>query len=586
MGRIPEDTIQQVRDRVDIVDLVGRFVNLKQAGRNHKGLCPFHNEKTPSFVVTPDRGTFKCFGCGEGGNVFGFLMQIENLSFPEAVRTLAAQHGIEVPETGGDRENLALLYDANQAAHDFYRRQLAVPGNPGARYLEARGIDAETIERFEIGFAPDRWDGVVQELRRCKIPVEQGERVGLLLPQRTGDGHYDRFRNRVVFPIQDVRGRVIGFGGRALSGDQEPKYLNSPESPIFRKRDAFFGFPDALEPIRREERAVVVEGYFDRVALQRAGIDAAVATCGTALTEGHARNLRRRTKNVVLLFDGDEAGQKAMERSLEVLLPAGVRVHAAVLPAGEDPDDFLEKHGASALRQLVDAAPAALDVCIRRAVARGVSTPAEKADAVAALTRLLVLVDSDVERGAYEQQLALAVGAREDDVRSAVRAQRRGDDPLDSVPVRPRIEPAEMRKLRRLARSLLEHPQLAGGVAVEALDRVGAHPVVELIHCLVGSSAEKRSVSIDEIAGGLSDEARSLLYALVAEDLPLDEPDAERIIRDTNRWLAHIQEASAQRALTDEMRNADPARQLEILRAKQENAPSRQSSDPPDQRLH
>ena len=389
MGRIPDEIIQQIRDRVDIVDLVGRFVSLKPAGRNHKGLCPFHNEKTPSFVVTPDRQSFKCFGCGEGGNVFGFLMRMENLSFPEAVRTLAAQHGIEVPDTGpSEGGGTQGLQEANELAQECYRRALAQANSPGASYLAGRGIDAATIEHFGIGYAPDRWDTVTQALRARNIPAGEGERAGLLKEGRSG-GHYDLLRGRVTFPIRDVRGRVIGFGGRAIREDQEPKYLNTPESPIFHKRRAFFGFPGALEPIRRHGRAIVVEGYFDLVALQRAGIEGAVATCGTALTDEHARNLARRTKTVVLLFDGDEAGQKAMERSLEVLLPAGLRVHTAGLPAGEDPDSFLAREGAEALRALVEAAPPALDVAIRRAVAQGCSTPAEKAETKADQLRKL-----------------------------------------------------------------------------------------------------------------------------------------------------------------------------------------------------
>ena len=237
MGRIPDEIIQQIRDRVDIVDLVGRFVSLKPAGRNHKGLCPFHKEKTPSFVVTPERQSFKCFGCGEGGNAFGFLMRMENLSFPEAVRTLAAQHGIEGPDSGpGEGGGTQALQEANELAQECYRTALAQANSPGARYLARRGLDAAMIEHFGIGYAPDRWDTVTQALRARRIPAGEGERAGLLKEGRSG-GHYDLLRGRVTFPIRDVRGRVIGFGGRAIGEDQEPKYLNTPESPAeIRKR--------------------------------------------------------------------------------------------------------------------------------------------------------------------------------------------------------------------------------------------------------------------------------------------------------------------------------------------------------------
>lgn len=555
MARIADEIIQQVRDRVDIVDLVGRFVTLKPSGRSHKGLCPFHDEKTPSFVVSRDRETYKCFGCGEGGNAFGFLMQLENLSFPEAVRTLAAEHGIEVPEGGsGERGVSERLYQANEVAQAGYREALNTRGNAALAYLEQRGIDAETIERHGIGFAPDRWDFVVAALRTAKISAETGERAGLIAERRSG-GHYDRLRGRVTFPIRDVRGRVIGFGGRAIGEGQEPKYLNTPESPIFRKRQAFFGMPLALDPIRREERAVVVEGYFDLVALNRAGIGAALATCGTALTEDHGRELRRRTRNVVLLFDGDAAGQKAMERSLEVLLPADLRVHAVVLPAGDDPDTFLAREGGEALRALVDAAPSAVDVVMRSVVARGCSSPAEKADAVAALAPLLALISSPVEAGAYARQLALAVGTEAHHVEAAVRAVRRGQDAREAVPIAPRVEPSEVRKLQRLARGLVEHPHLAARVRHESLDAFSTeHPVVELLHRLVRAAGEDRRVNVEELSTGLSDAARSLLYSLAVDDSPPEEDATERTVDDTNRWLRKQLERARQRTLTEALR--------------------------------
>ena len=325
MGRIPEETIQAVRDRTDLVDLIGRHVTLKKRGASHWGLCPFHDEKTPSFHVRPDRGFYHCFGCGESGNAFDFLIRHDNLTFPEAVRALAGQLGIEVPETGGGEPGLVeRLVAATKLAQDLYREALASPAGAAARrYLAERGLDAEATERFGIGLAPDRWDAVTGALARARIPAELGVRAGLLKERESG-GHYDLLRNRVTFPIQDARGRVLGFGGRALGAEQQPKYLNSPETPVFHKREALYGLPFALEPIRRADRVVVVEGYFDCIALNRAGLPEAMATCGTALGDEHARALLRRTRNVVLLFDGDEAGQRAALRALEVLLPRGL----------------------------------------------------------------------------------------------------------------------------------------------------------------------------------------------------------------------------------------------------------------------
>src|SRR5262245_21648221 len=469
VGLIADEIIQQIRERVDLVDLVGRFVTLKKAGRNYKGLCPFHGEKTPSFNVNPDRQAFYCFGCQAGGNAITFLMKIENLTFPEAARALAKERGIEIPETGsGERGLSERLFEANEVAQAAYRAALAAPGNPALAYLEKRGIDAATVEKFGIGFAPDRWDYVAQRLREKKVSAELGERAGILAP-RTSGGHYDRLRGRVTFPIRDTRGRILGFGGRALAPDQEPKYLNTPESPIFRKRESFYGFPFALDPIRRGERVVVVEGQFDLIALHRAGVEAALATCGTALSADHARSLRRRTQEVVLFFDGDEAGQRAMERALQVLLPEGLRLRAAALPAGEDPDSFLRAHGAEPLRKIVDESVPALERVMTRAVERGRGTPAEKARAVADVAPLLALIPSSVEAADFARILALRLDVDAQHVEAAVRAVKRGENPLDEIPIAPRRRGPEDRNLEQLARSLVQHPRLAARVSQEEL---------------------------------------------------------------------------------------------------------------------
>jgi DNA primase len=567
LGRIPDEIIQQVRDRVDLVDLVGRHITLKQSGRNHKGLCPFHGEKTPSFNVNSDRQVFHCFGCSAGGNAFDFLMQMENLTFPEAVRTLAAQVGVQVPETGPGGGGVAeRLYEANALALEHYRKALV---GPALEYLVGRGLDAETIERFEIGFAPERWDFIASVLRAKRIPAELGERAGLLASRSSG-GHYDRLRGRIVFPIRDVRGRVLGFGGRALGAEQEPKYLNTPESPIFRKREAFFGFPHALEAIRRSERVVVVEGYFDLLALHRAGIAEALATCGTALTPEHARNLRRRTREVVMLFDGDEAGQRAAERSLEVLLPEELRVRAAVLPPGDDPDSLLERDGAEALRACLDASQPAFDLVIGRAVARGCSTPWEKADAVAAVVPLLALVKSAVERAEIVRQLALAAGTEPHHVEAALRAAARGEDAREAMPVAPRIQDETAdRFLRGIARSLVEHPHLGRMIPRDEFETlVPALPLAELVATLIDAAAEPRPVNLEEIGGRLRDEARAVLHALLAaEEGPPDEETAARTIEDTIERLRLRRLKQRQRQLTSRL--SDPAADPDsILREK------------------
>jgi DNA primase len=581
LGRIAEETIQEIRDRVDIVGLIGRVVSLKKAGSNFKGLCPFHNEKTPSFNVRPDRGSYYCFGCQKGGNAITFLMEMENLTFPEAVRALGREVGIEIAETeSGERGVSERLFAANAVAQARYREALKTPGNAGASYLAERGIDAEVIYRFGLGFAPDRWDTVVQALRAARIPTEDGEEAGLLSERNSG-GHYDRLRGRVTFPIQDVHGRVIGFGGRAVSSGQEPKYLNTPESPIFHKRRAFYGFPAALEPIRHTRRAVVVEGYFDLIALHRAGIAEGLATCGTALTDEHGRNLLRRTRDVVLLFDGDEAGQRATLRSLEMLLPHGLRVRAAALPPGDDPDSFLAREGGDALRKLIDEAPPAIEIAIRRAVAKGCGTPWEKADAVAAVAPLIALIPSAVERGEYCTQVALVVGTESRHVGAAVQRAARGEDARDAVPVAPRRQGPEERNVLQLARSLLDHPQHAQRIPLdEVAALVSDRSLADLVRALLEAAREGPRVDVEQIAERLEGETRNLLRALATAD-SLDAEAASRTIDDTVRWLRRRRRNEEGRALTEKMRDPNSDRQALIDAKVRHSKECEKSNHPP-----
>ncbi len=553
MSRIPDATVDEIRDRSNIVDLIGRFVSLKRAGSNYKGLCPFHEEKTPSFNVNPDRQIFHCFGCGEGGNVFTFLMRRENLTFPEAARTLARECGVDIPETGWQERGLSeRLCGALEVAQELYREALAGPIGAGARaYLAQRGIDAAEAERAEVGFAPDSWDALARELTRRKIPATVGEQAGLLAARNSG-GHYDRLRGRLTFPIRDARRRLLGFGGRALGPGQEPKYLNTPETPLFRKREALYGFPHALEAIRRAERVVVVEGYFDVLAMRRAGIDEAVATSGTALTADHARSLRRRTRELVLVFDGDEAGRKAMERALELLLAQDLRVRAAMLPAQDDPDTLLEREGADALRKLVDAAPPALEAVIQRAVAGGCASAWQKADAVADVAPLLALLRDPVERGEFCRRLAYAASAEPHNVEQAVRAAARGDREamLDAVAVSPtRGGPVE-RNLRTLARMLIDHPQHAARLPRDELPAlIQIDALRELLGALVDAALQTDRLDVSELADRLDGEARQLLLALPADGRVVEEMAAVRTIDDTVDWLRKRQRVEEREAL-------------------------------------
>jgi DNA primase len=577
LARIPEETLQTIRDRTDLVDLVGRHVALKKAGRSYKGLCPFHHEKTPSFTVNPERGIYHCFGCGVSGNAFEFLMKLEGLTFPEAARALAAGCGVEVPESGqGDGGLVERVLAANAAAQRFYQRALAGDAGRAARdYLARRGLDAESIERFGIGYAPPGWEELSGELRRAGVPAAVAERAGLVRERASG-GHYDLLRDRVTFPIQDARGRVVAFGGRALAADQEPKYLNSPESPVFRKREGFYGFPFALEAIRRGDRVVVCEGYFDRIALHRAGVEEAVATCGTALSEDHARGLRRRARHVVLLFDGDEAGRRAALRALETLLPAGLRVRAAALPAGDDPDSLLAREGAEALRAVVERAGAGLDLAIESAVARGCATPEQKADAVAAVVPLLARVSDATERTAWAQRLALAVGARELDVEAAVRAAARSGEAaappaaLEPRLAEPRLAGPEERHLGHLVQALLQHPAAVAELDAAALAAGVSTPLWREIVAGVAEACRARAAGGDLLAAleaRLAPEALACVHALAAADAPVyeDAVRAGRALRDIAAWFERRRRKAHQRALTEALRASAPDESAQLL---------------------
>ena len=361
-GRAGEEVRERVRDATDIVQLIGEHVTLRRAGRSFKGLCPFHAEKTPSFTVTPDRQMWHCFGCSKGGDVFAFVMEREKVTFPEALRALADRAGIELPRTEGSERSDAFdkVYQANALARDFYRASLASEAAAKARaYIASRGFEEPWLERFEVGWAPEGWDGLSRALAKL-LPAAVLEQAGLTVRRGDGSGHYDRFRNRVLFPVATGSGKIAGFGGRAIAEGDEPKYLNSPETPVFRKGRLLYGLVQARTGIRERGEAIVCEGNLDVIRLHACGFGNAVATCGTALTPDQARLLARLRVKVLLLYDGDDAGVRAADRGLDPLLEAGVETRVLLLPRGEDPDSFLRKEGTGALTERIDSA--ALDV--------------------------------------------------------------------------------------------------------------------------------------------------------------------------------------------------------------------------------
>jgi DNA primase len=558
----PEGFVEEVRQVADIVRVVSEHVTLKKAGSSWKGLCPFHQEKTPSFNVRQEPAVFHCFGCGEGGDVFKFLMLREKVSFPEAVETLARRFGLAVPERAGapgpdrrEREEMLALMEA--AAAHFERTLWTAPGTKAREYLLGRGFEKETLERIRAGAARDSWDDLLGALRGRFAPAAL-ERAGLVLARQGREGHYDRFRNRAVFPILNEAGKVVAFGARSLDGS-DPKYLNSPESPVYHKGRVLYGLGWAREAVRREGRAVLMEGYLDVARALEAGIGEAVATCGTALTGAHARLLRRFTDTVCVSFDQDEAGQRAAGRSLEALLEEGLRVRIVELPESHDPDSFLKAEGADAYRRRLGEAPEAVEWLMRRAEREhDVSAPAGKAGFLTALLPALVRIQNAVERSAW---LARAVergglddAAAREELRRALAGRGTGAAAVEAAARREAPPPARLLAAERWLIALVV--QGAEGVD-EALAELGEADIDALASAplLRGAKAVWRrggKVTLPALAAEVDDEgARRLLSEIAVVGVPAEALSARECVREIRRLPLRTRMAEIQKSLRE-----------------------------------
>ncbi|NOY53899.1 MAG: DNA primase [Deltaproteobacteria bacterium] len=528
----PEEFITEIREANDIVEVISNYVSLKKGGANYKGLCPFHSEKTPSFMVSPAKQIFHCFGCGEGGNVIHFMMKQEKMHFPDAVTALAERCGKplptleRVPEDPARKEAKARLYEINRAACEFFRQ--ARLGNPAAlRYLKDRGILEKSLSTFAIGFAPDAWESLNRHLTRQGFKAREQEQAGLVLQRQKGDGVYDRFRNRVIFPIVDIYDRPIGFGGRVLD-DSTPKYLNSPETPIFDKGANLYGLNLAYEAIRKQDYVILVEGYMDVITAHQEGILNIVATLGTALTERHLRKLRRYTRNLALFFDSDAAGLKAAERSFDLCVPAGIKVKVVTLPDGEDPDSFIRARGKAGFSEAMAGAQPIMDFMMEQST--GGKTPEtveEKVAVTEKLAPLLSRIPDAVEQELYLKKAASLLGVKDSTLLQKMQSGRRRPSPGK----RAAKKPEEKNKKRRIpvwerdfVGWMVEHPEEIGKlreriVPGHFLDP-GLRKVVEAIQKLPDSALDRETVSAriqqtdPQLAGSLSQ------YSLEERDLP------------------------------------------------------------------
>ena len=557
--------VDEVRAAADIVKIVSDYVKLRKGGVNLKGLCPFHQEKTPSFAVHPTKQIFHCFGCGVGGDVFKFVMLIENLTFPEALRRVAEKVGITLRETVGNEtfdaqsRDRATLYRIHEVATKLFAAQLGatVEGRAARAYLADRGLSEEVIARFRLGYAPSDGQALTRRLSEGGFSLELLEKSGLVLRTAEGNRHFDRFRRRIIFPIANENGKLVAFGGRAL-GDDQPKYLNSPETPIYTKSRVLYHLDRAGKAIRQADRAILVEGYMDCIAVASAGTENVVASCGTSLTESQVRLLGRYSRRVVVNYDPDSAGVAATERSLSLLLEQGFEVQVLALPGGLDPDSFLRQQGPAAYQERLTSAPTYLDYVTERAAStHDLHTPQGKVAAANAVMPYLSRVPSPMLRAELANRLAERLRLDErllrEELKRAASEGRRELQPRSEAAGK-QASPAEKQLLRAFMESealrdellpkLVEDGSCEGliteGIFKRLLDqlrgkeKVDIHKFDELLN-----PADRRSFYESLFASGVPsrDEALACIRAL----------RMRRALRENERLLAEIEAAQRER---------------------------------------
>lgn len=432
-GHIPREKVEEVQRYTDILTIVSQYVPLKRRGGNYIGLCPFHNEKTPSFTVSQEKQFYKCFGCGEGGSVFNFLMKKEGLSFIEAVLTLARKAGVDIPQKRDFSDaKKECLYQVHNLAEEFFQGCLvSEEGRQAREYLNKRGIDRDSIEKFRLGYAPARWDGFLTVAQRKGLSPDALLEAGLVIAKEGKKDYYDRFRNRLMFPIADLTGRIIAFGGRSLDGT-EPKYLNSPETALFHKKKCLYGIDLARGPIFKEKRVLVMEGYTDVIMAHQCQIPWAIGLLGTSLSEEHIRLLRTWTEEVVLVMDGDAPGLKSAERNMEVLIKEDVETKVVALPEGHDPCDLLLKEGRSPFLKKVEGAQEFFTFKIRMVSQKwDLSTSSGKLATARELLPLIAQIPNELKRELAIKHLSEEISVAEEVLRRQLSRQKSTPDGLE-----------------------------------------------------------------------------------------------------------------------------------------------------------
>ncbi|HUJ31563.1 MAG TPA: DNA primase [Candidatus Acidoferrum sp.] len=516
---------ERVKQQADIVRVIGEYVRLKKTGANFTGLCPFHQEKTPSFAVHPVKQIYHCFGCGVGGDVFQFVMELEKSTFPEAVRTVAEKCGIPIPrprerspEERRENQQRTALVEMHREAAAFFARQLhdSAEGKVAFAYLEDRGLDRDAMLRFGLGFAPSSGDALLRHLK-SKYPEKLLDGSGLFSRDQSGR-LYDRFRRRIMFPIANESGKVIAFGGRAM-GDDMPKYLNSPETPVYSKSNVLYHLDRAKESLRQSDFAILVEGYMDAIAVARAGLANVVASCGTSLAEPQTKLLSRFTRRIVVNYDPDTAGQAATERSLALLLEKEFDVRVLSLPGGADPDKFLKEQGADAYRKLLSQAPPYLDYLIGRARKMDRTTAEGKLAALNFLMPYVQRLPNRLLRSEWATRIASELRVDEPVLREALRraaSERRSEVKPKAELLTPVVKPAERQLVRMLVEAQGFREKLAQEIVAGALHRgLETERIFEVLITKVGEEPDPAT-----LASALDDRDRRLLFEILFDSAP------------------------------------------------------------------
>lgn len=564
-GFIPDDKVADVRNAANVVDVISEYIDLKKTGKNFLGLCPFHAEKKPSFTVSEEKQIFHCFGCGQGGNVLNFVMLYHNLNFPEAVRFLANKYGIEIstkhmsPDQERQLKQRERLFEINQEAAAYFKAMLLESplGNTARGYLKERQMTPQVTDRFGLGYAPGGWRNLVSHFSAKGVPLESVEKAGLIISK--SGGYYDRFRDRIMFPIVDIHERVVGFGGRSLD-ESLPKYLNSPETPVYHKSRTLYGLHVAKQTCRQTGLAFVVEGYFDLLALNCHGIHNVVATLGTALSREHIRILKGYAGQVTLVFDSDEAGMKAAERSLPLFVEEKVDARIMRLPEGRDPDSYVLEKGGHGFRQLADQALGMMEFLIASAVQKHGLSPQGKVRIVEALKEPLSLLVDSVSRAVYVKDVAERVDVDE----AAILEQIQTSTEKGKKRVSAARSPNGSKLEETLVAMMLQRPDILSSIdaqeIVEGLETRSLKQVGEMI--LEGLKTSHPPVGADLIAQVQDPQIRSVISALAVEDRSWDRESCLKIVGQYQAYLRKRQE----RVLLKKIKEAEKADNQKLLR--------------------